>query len=197
MHRFACILLGLVVVMLALTGPARADVVGAKPLFCAPGKVGVSDHGGSRCEKKAPTNCPSGWRGEIGGECRLATCQSDRDCAGDETCSEVTACVETRSIYSRRDPSGPPRSYDAALGICGPGAACDAPRRCEKRSVCVRTGEVATAYVPPPGQYEAKGLPRRSIGCGGCAVGEEGGAAAAFLVGAAFVLARATRRKAR
>ncbi|MDC0744561.1 hypothetical protein [Polyangium mundeleinium] len=195
MHRFARILLGLAVAMLARTEPARADVVGPKPFFCGPGKVGVSSHEGSRCEKKAPTNCPPGWGGVIGGECRIATCRSDRDCAGDETCDEVMACIETRPLFDRRHPLAMPMSYDAELGICGPGAACDAPRRCEKRSVCVRGGEVATVYVPPPGQYEATGLPRRSSGCGGCAVGEEGGAATTFLVGAAFALARATRRK--
>lgn len=193
MKRFACILLGLAFAMLALIGLAHADVVGPEPWICGPGKVGVASHEGSRCEAKAPTNCPSGWRGVIGGQCRIATCRRDADCEAGETCSEVMACIETKTLFDRGHPAG---SYDAELGICGGGAACDAPRRCEKRSVCVRGGEAATVYVPPPGQDEAKGLPRRSGGCGGCAVGGEGSAAAStFLIGAACLLSRATRRK--
>jgi hypothetical protein len=186
MLRRAAFVLGFCLVTLAGAERARADVVGPEPLFCWPGTVGVSDHSGSRCEDKAPTNCPSGWEGRIGGECSVESCSTtSQSCEEGETCVAAEICVEARRAFGRwTDAGGEP--YDAELGICGPGAACDPPRRCVPKSVCVRNGEAPTTYVPPAGRDEPTGLPRRGA-CGSCAAGDERGAAAAtFAVGAAW-----------
>jgi MYXO-CTERM domain-containing protein len=108
-------------------------------------------------------------------------------------------CVEKRTAIDRHQgPSAPPIVYEKALGICGPGAACDPPRQCVKHEVCARAGEAPAAYVPPPGQDEPTGLPMRGGGgCGGCAAGNDTGADATFVFWAALVLAGAARRRPR
>mgnify|MGYP001047283228 CR=1 FL=1 len=50
---------------------AAADVVMPPPTDCKRGEVGVTSHGGPRCEKVAPEDCPAGWRGVLGGSCML------------------------------------------------------------------------------------------------------------------------------
>lgn len=176
------------------SAPARADVVDSPPWFCLPGYEGVTSHSGSRCEKKAPTNCPSGWEGWMGDVCGVSLCNGDSGCEEGEACVPASVCTETRKIHDRMS-GGEGRDVDFQVGICGPGATCDAPRRCEDKSVCVRKGEKPIVFVPQPGK-ESPGVPRRAGSCGSCAAGEERGAAAATLAsGVAIVLAAASRRR--
>ncbi len=71
-----------------LAAPARADVVMPPPTDCPRGQVGVTSHGGPRCEKVAPQDCPTGWYGQLGGNCALAPCEKDADCGQDRECVE-------------------------------------------------------------------------------------------------------------
>ena len=88
---------------LALTGPARADVVMSPPKSCPPGHTPVTSHAGPRCLANAPTNCPAGWTGILGGHCVLdvcdpggeATCRAGTECKAQDLCGEEKL-VETK-----------------------------------------------------------------------------------------------------
>jgi MYXO-CTERM domain-containing protein len=74
--------------------PAAADVVMSPPDDCPRGEVGVTSHGGPRCVKEAPTDCPVGWRGMLGGTCSLTPCENDQGCQAGEACVEHSVCLQ-------------------------------------------------------------------------------------------------------
>ena len=78
---------------LAAPSTAPADVVVPPPTNCPRGEVGVASHDGPRCVKAAPKDCPTGWRGTLGGTCMLAPCASDASCRAGEACLEHAVCL--------------------------------------------------------------------------------------------------------
>lgn len=64
------------------------------PEDCPRGEVGVTSHGGPQCVKVAPTDCPTGWRGQLGGTCSLAPCDNDQGCQAGEACVEHSVCLQ-------------------------------------------------------------------------------------------------------
>lgn len=148
---------------------AMADVVGPPPLFCAPWKVAVTSHEGSRCELKAPENCPSGWRGQIGGDCGVARCDGGMTCPKGTVCADQSACIHRGTLMTRHGPTS--SLHEWPVGICGAGATCDAPDRCDTWKICVEPGTAAVAYVPKKGDPNDPGPPRKS---GGCSIGGGG-----------------------
>jgi MYXO-CTERM domain-containing protein len=79
---------------LLLSAPARADVVMPPPTDCPRGQVGVTSHGGPRCEIEAPKDCPNGWDGALGGTCILRPCANDSECGEGKECVEHAVCLE-------------------------------------------------------------------------------------------------------
>ena len=81
----------IVAIIMLLPVVAGADAVRPPPKSCPEGRVPVTSHAGPRCELEAPKDCPPGWRGVIGGQCRLNVCHSDAQCrAAGETCVPVS-----------------------------------------------------------------------------------------------------------
>src|SRR6188768_3784167 len=118
------------------TSVARADAVPPEPLFCLSGQVGVSSHtGGSECVPKAPTDCPPGYRGVVGGKCVLAPCATDQQCETDHRCYQVDACQELRELtWTSWGWSAQPGGYSRA--VPGPPPAGPAPKAWVKLHVC-------------------------------------------------------------
>src|SRR4051812_14092169 len=85
--------LALALAALAAPSTAPADVVMPPPTDCPRGEVGVTSHGGARCVKEAPKDCPTGWRGTQGGTCMLAPCETDASCQAGEACLEHAVCL--------------------------------------------------------------------------------------------------------
>src|SRR5262249_15741459 len=73
--------------------PASADVV-MPPPKCPRGQVGVTSHGGPRCEIEPPKACPTRWDGALGGTCILTPCTTDADCSEGLGCVEHSVCLE-------------------------------------------------------------------------------------------------------
>lgn len=159
---------------------ASADAVPPPPVQCPPGTVGVTDHGGPRCEKVAPTNCPNGWFGVVGGRCVLHQCTEDAQCSHvGKVCRPATLCFEPRTRSStcgalevpRGSELGVPRVLGepcaqlpepvtdwVAVNVCGASRACASPSECRPGSLCV------TPTAPPPGPEPNGGSPPSSNG---------------------------------
>lgn len=209
--------LGSLVVCFASSGSAWADAVPPPPDNCPPGKVPVTDHRGPRCERKAPTNCPSGWRGVVGGTCALHQCTEDAHCGDDKVCREVSLCYKQETRYYTygqndyapvRGPElgmGPPMQLDppvtewVAFNVCDTGSACPAPAECRPGKLCVAmesessSGSAAVPARSMPTKADGT-VDTRPSGCGsGCAGAPAGslpGAALAAFVALAFGLRR-------
>lgn len=198
----------IVALALATAGRARADVIARPPALCGPGKTAVSDHRGPRCEPDAPTDCPPGWKGVLGGTCILHSCGADPDCAGGARCVAADVCVEERPRYweyggsarepgpAQEPPPGPDPSHPVWVAIepCGQARACAAPATCRQHSVCLPRGVDRPAPKPANADVQRGTIPvaaRRSCGCD--AAGAPGGSLAA-LAAAAIAAAAAARR---
>lgn len=170
-RAFKCLWLWMALVQAAFPASAFADAIGPPPKLCAPWKVPVSDHEGSRCESRPPDNCPSGWTGRLGNKCVLSRCDGGSTCPKGTVCSEQSACLHKGELMSRHGPTG--IFQDWPVGICGAGATCDAPDRCAPWKICVEPGTSATPYVPKPSDPNDSGPPRKAGG--GCSLGGSGG----------------------
>jgi hypothetical protein len=83
----------LVLTAIAAPSSALADAVPPPPTDCPRGEIGVTSHGGPSCVKEAPKDCPTGWRGTLGGTCTLAPCDTDANCQEGEACVEHAICL--------------------------------------------------------------------------------------------------------
>ncbi|MEZ4227058.1 MAG: hypothetical protein R3B13_39330 [Polyangiaceae bacterium] len=136
---------------------AHADAVPPEPENCPKGTVGVTDHGGPRCEPEAPKNCAPGYVGAVGGSCVLARCNSDDQCESGRRCRQIDVCQEYRELRwtgwgwsaqrpASRDnvlgeppgpqPPGPPKKDWVPSGICGQDGPCAAPSECRPLGLC-------------------------------------------------------------
>lgn len=190
---------------------ARADVVDPPP-SCGWGETGVSDHGGGKCLKNAPTSCEPGWQGALGGTCIVHECADDSTCGAGKTCREQSVCVkkyfrpnygaaptahgDTRLVAFGPPPMevGPPIEAWAPESFCGPASTCSGPdRRCEPRKVCLPTGvPAAVAMVPDP-----DGTVRPPRGCGGCGLAERAASPLALAAALGSIAAAVWRRGSR
>lgn len=82
------------VTLLAAPGIARADAVPPPPTDCPRGQVGITSHSGPQCVEEAPPDCPTGWRGRLGGTCALTPCETDANCQPGEACVEHSVCLQ-------------------------------------------------------------------------------------------------------
>jgi hypothetical protein len=89
----AALALALALTAIAAPSSAPADVVMPPPTDCPIGEVGTTIHGGLGCVKEAPKDCPTGWRGTLGGTCMLAPCDTDSNCREGEACVEHAVCL--------------------------------------------------------------------------------------------------------
>lgn len=151
-----------VVVVVGLAADARADALPPPtPVRCPPGTQIVHDHGGTRCEKDAPTSCPPGWEGIRGGQCVLSVCTSDVACGAGRTCKPATLCssMQERAVYGEgaavRGPelAAPPRPLVVRVftDVCRRGKGCAAPGACRTARVCLPAGADAPADRPANG----------------------------------------------
>jgi hypothetical protein len=206
-------LLALAALAATAVGPraALADAVGPPP-SCGWGETGVSDHGGGKCLKNAPTNCEPGWQGALGGTCIVHECSDDSTCGAGKTCREQSVCVkkyfrpnygaspaargDTRLVAFGPPPMevGPPIEAWAAHAFCGPTTSCSgSDLRCEPRKVCLPTGVPAAVAMVP----EADGAVRPPRGCGGCALADRDASPLALAAAIAALTATMWRRGAR
>jgi hypothetical protein len=173
-------------VVLLLSSSAGADAVPPPPDDCPPDKVPTTSHGGPQCEDPAPTNCPPGYRGYVGGRCELFPCSRNAECLKGERCREVPVCQEYRELYwtgwgwSRNDPpnrsnliaeppsdppEGPPPKAWVPLDVCGPKGKCPEQAECRPLLLCYPDKEKPPAVVYPSGCSKgcalgsARGLP--------------------------------------
>ncbi len=141
--------------LLTWAARAAADVVPPPPKKCPPGTVAVTSHSGPACKKEAPKNCPVGYRGVLGGICRLDTCASDLQCEREgKVCRDYSLCYEERTRYyakkgeraegwrgllgmGPRRRLDPPQKYWHPIDICSPGKNCPAPKECRPGKLCV------------------------------------------------------------
>ncbi len=127
-------------------------------MSCPPGQVGITSHAGPQCVKKAPEDCPPGYRGVIRGRCVLATCSSDAQCKQGRRCIQIATCQEYRELHwtgwgwsaerptpMRHNffagppaprPPGPPKKDWVKLHICGQDGPCNAPAKCRPAGLC-------------------------------------------------------------
>jgi hypothetical protein len=84
--------LALALTAIAAPSSAPADVVRPPATDCPEGEVPGIGHS-ARCVKKAPEDCPTGWRGAIGGTCRLTPCETNASCSEGESCVEHLVCL--------------------------------------------------------------------------------------------------------
>lgn len=141
---------------------ASADAVPPPPRTCPTGQVGITDHRGARCVERAPTNCPAGWIGELGGKCVLHVCTSDDACGKDKQCREIDACLhewlQEWGEAARPDPfvlAAPPHRLEPpirrvdAVDVCQPDRKCPIDSTCGKAKVCLPVGvKKAGAWKP-------------------------------------------------
>ncbi len=161
MRRLACATCLLVVSLIAST--AHADAVPPPPKSCPKGQVGVTSHSGPACVPQAPTDCAPGYRGQVGGQCVLASCHSDDPCDDGQRCMDVDTCQEFRELHwtgwgwgahrpvqrgnffagpPRPRPEGPPKKAWVELNICGQDGACESPAECRPSSLCYPTSAI-------------------------------------------------------
>jgi hypothetical protein len=127
-HRLATLLRSLVLLtaVLGLADSAAADAIMPPPDDCPSGETGISSHGGPRCVKVEPTDCPVGWRGALGGDCMLRPCAADKDCEPSEACIDHSVCLQPSEDgyydYGEQPPPGEaeetgalPRNYPREL----------------------------------------------------------------------------------
>ena len=160
--------------LLGATSGARADVVQSPPLFCLPGKTPITSHAGPRCVKNAPSDCPAGWRGILGGRCTLDVCTVDTDCRDGKRCVETDLCVESRPMYweGGGEPAAPDapaqapaplpdpsRPVEVPIGPCGASRACAAPATCKASRLCLAPSVTRAAATPPNGVVGYGGSP--------------------------------------
>ncbi len=110
------ILPGIVLLCLALAGPAAADVVGPPPDHCPNGSIPDSSHAG-------PTCWPS-------------VCTTNSDCSGGEVCVERALCVEPVNGFSHGGQFTLDHAVTSCDGdrLCPPGATCQSDHRCMPRA---------------------------------------------------------------
>ena len=201
-------------VVLSLAPHAFADAVPPPPDDCPSGTEPVTDHGGPRCEKAAPKNCPSGWRGVIGGECVLHQCTADADCRETgRVCRPASLCFEPHQRYStcqgsRSNALGAPPVLGGPcmqlpepvtdwnpVNVCGGTERCASPGECRPSKLCVVPNSPSPKVMPrdESGQVQSK-----PSGCGsGCvsAPGHSGTAAALMAIGALGAALALRRRR--
>ncbi|MBW2455513.1 MAG: hypothetical protein JRI68_13420 [Deltaproteobacteria bacterium] len=180
---------------------AAADAVPPPPDDCPPGTLGVTDHGGPRCEDEAPTDCPPGWVGVVGGHCRLHLCETDEGCPAGHQCREHSLChaKQTRYFdYGSRTSNpraaapfigAPPMELDEPIveyvpvNVCDDQAPCSSPNECRPGKLCVPVETPRAAPMP----WDATGAANTKPG--GCGAGCSGAGSAAGFAGATALLA--------
>lgn len=151
-----------VVIMLAAT-MARADVVPEPPDDCPAGTTPTTSHSGAKCLEPAPTNCPSGWRGEVGGACVLDFCTSDAECRDGRRCVAQSICHVERICHPREFCDSPvfePR------WVCGGALSCRSPAECRPGKLCLAAGTRRAADSPNPD--DPRDAADLSSGCSSC-----------------------------
>lgn len=94
LYRRMAILLAATIGLASAPAQVTADVVRPPPTDCPDGEVGTTSHGGPRCVAVAPADCPTGWRGQLGGNCSLIPCATDKNCSADQACVEHAVCLQ-------------------------------------------------------------------------------------------------------
>ena len=162
---------------LTLAPAALADVVMPPPKTCPPGHTPVTSHAGPRCVANAPTSCPVGWTGILGGQCVLSLCDPGREgtCPDGAECKAQDLCGEERLVEwgwgAGPAPRGnelgaPPRHFDPPRhdffydDVCNAGS-CAAGRTCYPTGVCLPRG-VARAAKKPANGGPQRGFPPKN-----------------------------------
>lgn len=156
---------------------ARADAIMPPPRHCPPGHQPVSDHGGPRCVANAPGNCPPGWRGVLGGQCVLETCEvgaagcpAGFECRAAELCGQEHivefgwgSAERPRSNVLAEPPHklNPPRHEFHYDDVCS-GGRCGGGSICYQAGVCLSRG-VAKAAARPSNGGAARGVKPRGV----------------------------------
>ena len=178
-----CMMLGLVVPLLVLAGPAWADAIGPAPKDCPAGSEGTTSH--------------------CGPECQPLPCKSDKDCRNKKLCRATRLCIED----GQRPPCGrvpmelenKKYPYRVVFGKCPPKKACS-------RGTCVSAKHCMTPSVAPPPPPKAKpptapapnkataGTPPKPSSSS-CQVASPGGSVWILLLGLVLVSGRRGRRR--
>lgn len=189
---------------------ASADVVEPPPSYCPPGKTPTTSHGGPRCVLDAPSDCPPGWHGVLGGECVLHVCTEDSQCPA-QRCVATSLCYEQRlRRWGERGPDGPahhgpelagppyeletPVPYEEVVGLCGGAQTCGGTAECKPGKVCLPPG-VAAPTPRPPDAEGADGARYKHGGCAGCMLSPASSAVPVGLALALGLLGIARRRR--
>jgi hypothetical protein len=153
---------------LVIAPAALADAVPPPPRNCPPGTTPVTSHGGPRCEKNAPTNCPAGWQGVLGGTCVLMTCTPGAagGCNGSLECKPADLCGVERVVdfgwgVSEPAPRGnllaePPHKIDPPRHEFHYGDLCN-QGRCAQGNTCYQVGVCLPKNVARAGARPANG----------------------------------------
>ena len=191
------LLAGSALLVLAPTMRARADAL-PPPEDCPSGQVWVNGHTGG-CRDEAPTNCPPGWRGVVGGVCMVAVAGEAGECQGGAVAKPATICLEKHMDHGNgRLHYDPPRELQVPVGIVGPGAVCTGTDRHESAGrVCVGKDETPFPFVNGSdmrGPRRAEAAP--GSGCArGCASGADAGALAVIGLALAWMARRGCRNR--
>lgn len=141
---------------------AHADALPPmQKMKCPAGTQLVHDHGGTRCVRSAPSDCPPGWSGQLGGTCVLAVCQDDSACGKGAACKPAPLCssVEERAIFGGDGPvrgaelAAPPRPARVRVfrDVCRRGKGCGGRDSCRMARVCLAQNVDAPADRPRNG----------------------------------------------
>jgi hypothetical protein len=127
---------------LTLASEAKADALPPPlPLTCAKGTTLVHNHGGTHCVPNAPSDCPAGWLGVMGGNCTPNLCGPNDTCGAGLQCKPADLCATEAmgyrygAIESSRGPllGAPP----APQWIVSYSEACSEAKTCEGKAQCV------------------------------------------------------------
>lgn len=148
-----------VVTLLALVKQAQADAVPPPlPLQCSKGTTLVHGHDGTHCVPVAPTDCPVGWVGVLGGQCLLDVCTET--CGAGLECKPVDLCA-TEGMgyrYGSNEARGPllaappaPQWMISYSDVCG------AKRTCKDGATCIASKVCLPPNVHRPANRPASG----------------------------------------
>jgi hypothetical protein len=153
-HRAFGLAAALVPLAIVAGRAARADAIPPAP-DCPCGQSYVASHGPPSCVPEAPTNCPAGWQGVVGGNCVLFLCNQPADCPDGFECKPESVCFLRQELWYHRYPRGslqklehPEIEWHAAR-VCAASTTCLPPNECRPAKLCLPRGvDHATPELP-------------------------------------------------
>jgi uncharacterized protein (TIGR03382 family) len=138
---------------------AMADAVPPPlPLQCGAGTTLVHNHSGTRCVPDAPTNCPAGWLGIMGGNCIPNLCDTNDSCGAGLVCKPADLCATEAMGYrfgALESSRGPLMAAPAApqwtifySEACSETKSCEGKAQCVAAKVCLPPGVARLAARP-------------------------------------------------